>query len=359
MNAPVYAKLRDDIKNLIESRKMLPGESLPSENDLSRKYSISRSSVRLAMQELEAAGLIVKQQGKGSIVNDFNVDTVSNPKRKTIGIDLNNAFLLGPGGAWYYGHILKGVQEAVNEAKSRIQLISETDFTNADSIDIDGLIITRYESWTPEKIAFLTKNNIPVIVINRFLNDTSMSYLSIDDQSESYKAVEYLIHLGHERIAFIGSGDGNSSIVRRKKGYLSALKTYSIEFREELLFEKDLHGTRVREELEQFTLKIAPTAMLVANGAYCSILTLPLLSKLGIKIPADLSLICFDDMDFNDIQNANLLTCIKMPLPEMGRTAANHIMNYNGKFLREIFPAELIIRKSCQALNHKTPIDVE
>ena len=66
MNISVYKKLKDELKSLIEARKMLPGEPLPSENQLARKYKISRSSVRLALHELEDEGLIIKKQGKGS-----------------------------------------------------------------------------------------------------------------------------------------------------------------------------------------------------------------------------------------------------------------------------------------------------
>ncbi len=65
---PLYRKLIDDLKKLIEEGKYKQGELLPSENDLCKTYSTTRPTVRQALAELTNIGLITRQQGKGSIV---------------------------------------------------------------------------------------------------------------------------------------------------------------------------------------------------------------------------------------------------------------------------------------------------
>lgn len=357
MNAPVYVKLRDDLKELIKDRKMLPGTPLPSENDLSKKYRISRSSVRLALQELENEKLISKLQGKGSVVNDYTLDITSQQRKRIIGLDLTDSDIASGGTSWYYGDILKGIQEAASETKSRIQLVSEADFATTDSIDIDGLIITRPENWPIEKLAMFTARNRSVVIINKLMNDPELNYVAVDSATETYKAVEYLIRLGHEKIAFAGSSTGEA-MQHRKKGYLSALKTYDIPIRNEFIFTEDF-SPLINEKMENFLKTAMPTALIAANGSYCTFSVLPVIIKMGLKMPEDLSLICFDDIEVNNIQHDVPVSCIKMPLKAMGKAALNHIVNPCSDKLRQIFSAELIIRKSCIALNHKTPIPVE
>ncbi len=65
---PLYAQLSDALIHHIQSRDLKPGDSIPSEAELTRHYGISRMTVRLAMQRLATEGLIRKVQGKGTFV---------------------------------------------------------------------------------------------------------------------------------------------------------------------------------------------------------------------------------------------------------------------------------------------------
>lgn len=65
---PLYRKVMDDLRELIEGGKYKKGELLPSENDLCKTYETTRPTVRQALSELTNMGYIIRQQGKGSIV---------------------------------------------------------------------------------------------------------------------------------------------------------------------------------------------------------------------------------------------------------------------------------------------------
>lgn len=67
-STPLYRKLLEDLKKLIENGKYKQGELLPSENELCKSYDTTRPTVRQALSELTNMGYIVRQQGKGSIV---------------------------------------------------------------------------------------------------------------------------------------------------------------------------------------------------------------------------------------------------------------------------------------------------
>ena len=69
---PLYDQLVDVLSEKIE-HEFLPGDMLPSERDLSQRYGLSRMTVRLALQELENLGLVVRQHGRGTFVADRSV----------------------------------------------------------------------------------------------------------------------------------------------------------------------------------------------------------------------------------------------------------------------------------------------
>lgn len=69
-NPPLYQKVIDDLKTLIEKGAYKKGELLPSENDLCKTYSTTRVTVRQALTGLMNMGYITRRHGKGSIVSE-------------------------------------------------------------------------------------------------------------------------------------------------------------------------------------------------------------------------------------------------------------------------------------------------
>ncbi len=67
---PLYDQLVDILRDQIEN-EMEPGDLLPSERELSERYGLSRTTVRLALKELETLGLITRRHGKGTFVSDL------------------------------------------------------------------------------------------------------------------------------------------------------------------------------------------------------------------------------------------------------------------------------------------------
>ena len=65
---PLYLQIKSKIKKEIRTGILKPGDKLPSESEMQKKYNISRVTIRNAMAELESEGYIIKVQGKGSFV---------------------------------------------------------------------------------------------------------------------------------------------------------------------------------------------------------------------------------------------------------------------------------------------------
>ena len=73
---PLYDQLVDLLREKIEN-EMEPGDLLPSERELSERYGLSRTTVRLALKELETLGLISRRHGKGTFVSDISRETTN------------------------------------------------------------------------------------------------------------------------------------------------------------------------------------------------------------------------------------------------------------------------------------------
>jgi DNA-binding GntR family transcriptional regulator len=66
--APQYRSIAADLRGLIESGQLRPGDPLPSESALARRYGVSRGTARHALAELAGAGLVQPVHGKGRYV---------------------------------------------------------------------------------------------------------------------------------------------------------------------------------------------------------------------------------------------------------------------------------------------------
>ncbi len=75
-NQPLYYQLVELLKNQIETH-LLANDKLPSERELEKKYGVSRTTVRLALQELENEGYIYRRHGKGTFVSDLTKQTAN------------------------------------------------------------------------------------------------------------------------------------------------------------------------------------------------------------------------------------------------------------------------------------------
>ena len=63
---PLYLQVEADIKNRILSKQYMPGDKLPTENELSDQYNVSKITIRKAIQNLSDEGYVNKVQGKGT-----------------------------------------------------------------------------------------------------------------------------------------------------------------------------------------------------------------------------------------------------------------------------------------------------
>jgi len=174
-----------------------------------------------------------------------------------------------------------------------------------------------------------------------------VGYVDVDHRAGAYEAVQYLVSLGHQRIAYVEPSPvfEHPHFLARYQGYKQALKDAQIPFRPEW------HVIGVEQEKMETLLhkQEAVTAIFTPNDVTAGAVA-TILSALHLRIPGDISLVGFDDIA-NAYLIAGGLTTVHQPIREISMQAVSNITALiSGAPITEsrtILSTSLVIRNSC------------
>ena len=178
-----------------------------------------------------------------------------------------------------------------------------------------GLTDSSYLHDLANLLASFKNQRVPVVALGHHLIDAPQ--VTIDNRLAAQEMTEYLIGLGHRRIAFIAGPSVLSTSVIREDGYREALRQHDIPFDPSLVVESNFtyeDGLRLADHF--LTFDPLPTAIFGSNDV-TTIGCLVGLSQRGIKVPEQISLAGFDDIAAAQYVNPPLTT-IRVPMREMG-----------------------------------------
>lgn len=189
----------------------------------------------------------------------------------------------------------------------------------------DGIVLVVSE-WTPEARKRLAKLKLPVVAIDPLGNDTeSFATVSATDWVGGREATEHLLALGHRRIGFVTGPMELECHQDRLDGYMSALGRAGIEPDKELVRHGDSlisGGQRFGGEL--LDLAERPTAIISGSDEQAYGLYLAARER-GIRVPEDLSVVGFDDVDLCRWVSPQLTT-VRQPLASMASEATRLLL---------------------------------
>jgi len=199
-------------------------------------------------------------------------------------------------------------------------------------------------------------NSIPSIVINNYVQDLEVSCISIDNVGGAESAVNYLISLGHCKIAHITGDLITQAAVQRLQGYKKALEKNKLSLNEDYILKTDYSRGQARAAAEKL-LKMPnpPTAAFVASDSM-ALEVMAVARELDKDVPEDLSIVGFDDNP-SGLYGPVALTTVRQPLVKMAQDSVrelNLLMKSEKKAQspkKIILPTELVIRESCRPLN--------
>ncbi|MEX0612800.1 MAG: LacI family DNA-binding transcriptional regulator [Pirellulales bacterium] len=215
---------------------------------------------------------------------------------------------------------------------------------------VDGLIM-----WPPFSVAYyhhfpeLVERRVPVAVIDHY--STVADSVETDEEQATAVVADHLLGLGHRRIACLSSRETPSQTwaVKRRSSFEEAVRRNGdATVRSWQLNAHGSNGLEVAREL--LTDKLRPTAVFAVSDHEAAFVR-QAAGELGLRVPQDLSIVGFADLDFAATMSPPLTTMRQKP-HEIGRLAAKLIMDRIDGIMPDEEPttikvaAELIVRKS-------------
>jgi DNA-binding LacI/PurR family transcriptional regulator/DNA-binding transcriptional regulator YhcF (GntR family) len=374
---PLHKWLADQIRNKVAHQHLQPGTPLEPEVEMAQRYQVSRGTVRQAMATLVHEGLIDRQAGRGSFIRATPTLVNEDPKhmdhhwagikpkvsriRVLVDCDvqptpghfiladsiegLSNATaeMNGSCKLTYEYHRVKSAQDAVAKA-----------FMNQD--DCEGMILLPTGQECINFLNQMGKPAKPTAVLYRRITNPHVHRFAIDNFTGAYQATDYLLRMGHRRIALLilTWPDSWPSTLERLEGYRQAMRHAGCE-------DPDLVATanspsnpsEVREACRKlFDCEDHPTAFLVNNMANLAP-SLDALHDLNLQIPEDVSVLAFDESK-EALAHDPQISVVHMPLVRNAMQAMKHLLlditNHKLPGSEHLTCPEIRLRQSCRPL---------
>ena len=356
---PKYFTLMEELKEKIISGRIQPGEKLPSENQFTVQYSLSRHTVRKALSLLEQEGYIEACHGKGTFCSE---------KMRHMKKSRNIAVVTTYISDYIFPRLIQGMDNVLSEQGYSIILKNTGNSRQKEAKcleellqkDIDGLIIEPSKSQLscrhPGLYENLEKYQIPYIFIQGIYTEMKdKPHILMDDARGGYLVTKYLLEQGHRRITGFFKADDIQGI-QRHKGYVRALQEAGIPYDPDLVVW--FHTEDRRSKPSMMVKEMVKTGSL-PHGIVCyndqiAVQVIESLEDCGLQVPKDISVTGYDNSLY--AQRGTGITTIAHPQERLGEMAAelilekiNGVSEEDSKVERLIQP-ELIVRGSCRRL---------
>lgn len=353
-----YYVLMEELKKEIVSGERKPGDQLPSENQLSAAFHVSRHTVRKALSILEQEGFIKAEHGRGTFVSKRDGSKTGSGNIAVITTYLSD---------YIFPRLIQGIDRVLTEKGYSIILknTGNSRFRESKCLeeilnkDVEGLIIEPSKSeilcrhkGIYEKLDFY---QIPYVFIQGYyVQMKEKPHIRLDDCLGGSLVTQHLIQLGHKHIVGIFKAD-DSQGRDRHKGYVSALQAAGFCYDPDMVI---WFHTEDRASKPSQILKIMLEEGQSIDGIVCyndqiAFEVMNTLEKYQLKVPDDISVTGYDNSVLAENGRVKLTT-IAHPQEQLGAMAAellleklNGIPDEDSKVERILKPV-LVIRDSCK-----------
>ena len=229
----------------------------------------------------------------------------------------------------YYLAILSGFEKSLMEKGFEVSFIRtvaelENPLILYKTFDepVCGVIIMN--TLAEETFSFIKKKTPHIVGIDT--THTDIDNIAYDHYGAAFMAVKHLKDCGYKRIGFIGGSSYEMKTSRRFNGYYSALHCYNLEFNPDWVLCSEWDEDKCAEVIKEAYKKgKLPDAFFVASDLM-AIGALRTLYELGISVPDEMGVIGLSNIEISKYSNPPLST-ISLPIHEMGRVAANVLLD--------------------------------
>lgn len=196
---------------------------------------------------------------------------------------------------------------------------------------VDGYLITPAPGMEKE-IQQLVQHHKPVVLMDSYFPNIKTPYVLIDNFDGVQKGVEHLIKKGITKIGFVTVDVKLIQLQERLRGYTSTMKEHGITVKKKHILHVQYHKQREDSlnELQEFIESNPELDAIFFATNYLGIMGLEVIARLGLRMPDDLNVICFDDHDIFRLYPPGI-SVIEQPIEGIARTAIELLMHQLGK----------------------------
>ena len=232
----------------------------------------------------------------------------------------------------FFAHLVHEVERSAYRAKHNVILCTTADDPDVerDSINslltrqVGGLIVTT-SGGNRDLFARLTQRGFPIVLVDRSAHDVEADLVGLDNHQATHLAMRHLADLGHTRIGILTASPIElTPRIERVDAYHQAVRAFGLEADPQLVWvgagTREGGGAGARALL---SLPRAPTALLSS----LNVLTLGVLEecqRAGHRIPDDVSIVSFDDVDWTSVVTPPL-TVVAQPVTRFAEIAVERL----------------------------------
>lgn len=235
-------------------------------------------------------------------------------------------------GRWFFSEVLDAAEPVFREAGLDLLLYHVGDRESRRKYfsvhllrkRVEGVLLVSLPLGPPE-VDSLVALDIPVCTVG--VEVEGFHSVRIDDVAASHNAVQHLINLGHDRIALI-SGDIEDSTLcaaprDRRAGYRAALESAGLPTDPNLEVRGDFTAAGGASATAELFARPRPPTAIFAESDEMAFGAIGTLTRLGLKVPDDVSVVGFDDHPLAEVMN---LTTMSQSVAEQGRAVARQLV---------------------------------
>ncbi len=329
---------------------------MPSVSQIAKRAGVSKSTVSLALNNRANVTTTTRRRVLHA-VEELRRESPPSAQsaRSTIHVLLIHPATLKS--SQVFRELLQGIYAGSEETRARLTLAvnqfpleashATHVFLHEPALKPDGVIVMGARRDDPI-LTEIRDEKLPCALLTREQAPPGISTVGIDNVADARQATQYLIELGHKRIAFLGGDAAYDYTMLRQQGYCDAMRAADLST-DRLIF-LGAGASAARALLEA---RAGATAAVFVNDEH-ALSGLPIFRAAHLKIPRDLSVVSFDDTD-EAAQHVPPLTSVAVPRKQMGywaaRVIADAIRHPDLKTMHIVLRTHLNERASCKSIH--------
>jgi DNA-binding LacI/PurR family transcriptional regulator len=298
---PKYERLKEHFMRELRTRRLKPGQLLPTEVALANTLKFARGTVRQALKELEKEGVVERVRGKGTFVSK-NVN--HKLKRRLSAF----ALVVQVTGGGQYPAIQRGFEDAAGKVHNQVIVAgTDNDVLKQGNVlfqllhkEVAGVAIAPATlTATPAyQILPLQRHGIPVVLLHRGVEGVRAPLLAIPFNEVGHMAGRAFLEQGHRRVALFSGVQSDRAAQTYTSALRETMRAGGGDLPEDFTFYIDSSKIKeiekiIRKPLERMlSAPDRPTGIMASFDTTAEVLYL-LLGRMGVRVPEDISLIGF------------------------------------------------------------------